>query len=151
VSDFASDPHRQREPADGVWRGILAKIPTNFGRLVYVASLLDVAGGKYSESGLVNMLGREGADRTIRHRHHQLFSEWLAFSLADQKADLDEFLRGKGHRPGQRVDWAVALPYRSLIPPAARDVERQLYLADLETLLELLKAEYAAAFSAPEA
>jgi hypothetical protein len=99
---------------------------------------------------LISLLGPEGADRAIRHSHHQVFSEWLAFSLAEQKAEIDEFLRGQGLVPGQPVNWGASLPYRSLIPPAARDVERQLYLADLETLLELLKVEHAGAFSVPE-
>jgi len=79
-----------------------------------------------------------------------VFSEWLAYSLAEQKADLDDFLRGQGHIPGQPFNWSASLPYRAVIPPAARDVERQLYLADLETLLELLKAEHAVAFLARE-
>ena len=125
-------------------------IPTVFGRLAYLASLRDSTSGYYCEPGLISLLGPEGADRAIRHSHHQVFSEWLAFSLAEQKAEIDEFLRGQGLVPGQPVNWGASLPYRSLIPPAARDVERQLYLADLETLLELLKVEHAGAFSAPE-
>jgi hypothetical protein len=93
------------------------------------------------------MVGTEGADRAIRHSHHQVFSEWLAYNLAEQKSDIDDFLRGQGHIPGQPINWSASLPYRSLIPPAARDVEKQLYLADLETLLELLTAEHTVAFS----
>lgn len=112
-----------------------------------MASLRDSTSGYYSEPGVV---GTEGNDRAIRHSHHQVFSEWLAYSLAEQKAELDDFLREQGHVPGQPFDWSAALPYRSVIPPAAREVERQLYLADLETLLELLQAEHAVAFSARE-
>lgn len=96
-------------------------------------------------------LGPEGADRAIRHSHHQVFSEWLARSLAEQKTDIDDYLRGHGHIPRRPINWSVSLPYRSIIPQSAREVERQLYLADLETLLELLKAEHAGVFSAPEA
>jgi hypothetical protein len=128
----------------------LKGIPTQFGRLVYLASLRDSTSGYYCEPGLNSLLGPEGTDRAIRHSHHQVFSEWLAYSLAEQKADIDDFLREQGHIPGQPFNWSASLPYRSVIPPAARDVERQLYLADLETLLELLKAEHAGAFSGRE-
>jgi hypothetical protein len=36
------------------------------------------------------------------------------------------------------------IDYRNLMPPTARDVERQLYLTDLETLLGLLEIDQAA-------
>ena len=130
-----------------MWRGLLHGIPTLFGRLVYLASLWDSTSGHYSEPSLVPLLGKEGVDRSIRHSHHQVFSEWLARNLAEQKEDIDEFLRGQGHIPGQPINWSVAVPYRTLIPPAAREVEKQLYLADLETLMELLTAEHSRASS----
>jgi hypothetical protein len=57
---------------------------------------------------------------------------------------LDEYLDTAG---GPRY----ALAYRNLVPASARDVERQLYLTDLETLLELLRFEHGAVFSAPDA
>jgi len=95
------------------------------------------------------MLGPQDADRAIRHSHYQLFSQWLAFSLAEQKADITEFLLGLGEGR-RRPNWGSAVPYRQLIPASAREVERQLYLADLETLLELLRGEHADAFSVPE-
>lgn len=78
----------------------------------------------------------EDADRTLRHSHHQVFSQWLGFSLREQKEDLDEYLKVAGGP-------AHSLPYRQLAPATARDVERQLYLTDLETLLELRKFERA--------
>jgi hypothetical protein len=148
--DYAPEPQRRRESAGKIWREALLGVSTQFGRLVYLASLRDSTSGYYCEPGLTKLLGTEGADRAIRHSHYQVFSEWLAYSLAEQKADIDDFLRGQGLSAGQPFNWSASLPYRSVIPPAARDVERQLYLADLETLLELLKAEHAVAFSGRE-
>lgn len=126
---------------------MLDAIPTLFGRLVYLAALRDSTSGYYCEASLVPLLGTEGVDRAIRHSHHQVFSQWLSYSLSEQKEDLDDFLRARGHIPGKPINWSVEVPYRTLIPPAARDVEKQLYLADLETLMELLTAEHARAFS----
>ena len=94
------------------------------------------------------MLGPEDTDRSIRHSHYQVFSEWLGFSLAEQKDDISEYLRTAN---GQRSRLQSMLLYRQLIPASAREVERQLYLTDLETLLELLRAEHPGASSAPEA
>jgi len=127
-----------------MWRKTLLQIPTVFGRLVYLASLRDPGTGRYSHEALLRMLGPEDTDRTLCHNHHQVFSEWLGFSLSDQKSDLDEYLNLSGHS-------RQALQYHNLVPPTARDVERQLYLTDLETLLELLKYERGGAFSFPGA
>jgi len=133
-------------------RTTLLQIPTVFGRLVYLASLRNPVSGIYEHEGLNRLFGREDADRALRHSHRQVFSEWLGRNLEDQKSDLDEFLAGtqlgSGHtlRDIDRIE-----PYGDLIPSSAREVERELYLTDLETLLELLKAERAAASWNPEA
>lgn len=121
-------------PAAEVWRSTMARIPTLFGRLVYVAALRDGASGRYNHEALAPLFAPEEVDRALRSSHQQVFQQWISAGLAEQKADLDEYLTTAG---GPRY----ALPYRSLTPAGAREVERQLYLTDLETLLELLRFE----------
>jgi hypothetical protein len=87
------------------------------------------------------MLGSQDADRTLCRSHQQVFAEWLGFSLAEQKSDLDEYLQSAANS-------RQAMHYRDLLPPTARDVERQLYLTDLETLIGLLEVEHAAVLTA---
>ena len=116
-----------------VWRKTLSQIPTVFGRLVYLASLRDEGTNRYDHASLSRLLGPEDADRTLCHSHHQVFSQWIGFSLAEQKADLDDYVRAVGGRKH------LLQQYRNLVPPTAREVERQLYLTDLETLVELLR------------
>jgi hypothetical protein len=116
-----------------LWRRTLSQIPTVFGRLVYLSSLRDTATNRYLHASLTPLLGVEDADRTLCHCHHQVFSQWIGFSLAEQKADLDGYARDMG---GHK-HWLQQ--YRHLVPPRARDVERQLYLTDLGTLVELLR------------
>jgi hypothetical protein len=127
-----------------MWRNVLRQIPTLFGRLVFLSSLRDPDNGRYADPGLVRMLGEDDADRTLRHSHHQVFSQWIASSLEEQKADLDDYLRRAGNGPD------LFRQFRNLPPPTAREVERQLYLTDLETLLELRRFE-GGVFWAPEA
>jgi hypothetical protein len=117
-----------------LWRNTLSHIPTIFGQLAYLATLRDPATGQYGHPALTKTLGIEEADRALRHSHHRVFMQWLMLSLADQKSDLDEFLDGSGGPPD---NWN----YRDLPPQNIRDVERLLYLTDLETLLELLSFE----------
>jgi len=114
-----------------MWRNVLGQIPTIFGRLVFLSSLRNAENGRYLHPGLTRLLGAEEADRALCHSHHQVFSQWIASSLEEQKADLDEYLRGAGGEPD------LFRRFRHLPPATVREVERQLYLTDLETLLEL--------------
>ena len=122
---------------------MLAQIPTRFGRLVMLSSMRERLSGRYSHPALVETVGREIADRTLCHHHHQIFSEWIALTLSDQKADLDEYLRMSGIPVHE-------LPYRDLPPLTAHEVERQLYLTDFEVLLQLLSFDRGGAFDLPE-
>jgi len=83
----------------------------------------------------MQIVGGEITDRTLCHSHHEIFSEWLGFTLAQQKADLDAYLVAS-HASLDLV------AYRDIPPATVHQVERQLYLADLETLLELLRGEH---------
>jgi hypothetical protein len=132
LADLALKPRPSQLSGAEHWRQVLDRIPTAFGKLVFMASLWDSQTGAYYHSDLCELMGREDADRTLCLSHHQIFSQWLGFSLAEQKADLERYLDSSG---GPRF----ALAYRNLAPPTARDVERQLYITDLETLLELLR------------
>ena len=109
-----------------------------------MASLRDAATSRYSHPTLGRLLGPEDMDRALHSSHRQVFSEWLRLSLAEQKSDLDEYLSTCGNS-------GPALDYRTLAPATALEVERQLYLTDLETVLELLKCEHGGAFSLPGA
>jgi hypothetical protein len=144
MADFIAKPEPARGPAAELWRKTLSRIPTLFGRLVFLSSLRDVLTGRYAHPPLSQMVGCEIADRTLCHSHHEIFSEWLGFTLAQQKADLDEYLIAS-QSPLELV------PYRDIAPGTAHQVERQLYLTDLETLLELLRFEHRGAYRAPEA
>jgi hypothetical protein len=144
MAEFIARPGPTRGPAAQLWRKTLSRIPTYFGRLVFLSSLRDAFTGRYAHPPLSQIVGHEITDRTLCHSHHEIFSEWLGFTLAQQKADLDEYLMAS-HSPLDLV------PYRDIVPGTAHQVERQLYLTDLETLLELLRFEHGGAYSVPEA
>jgi hypothetical protein len=135
-----------RGPAANLWRNTLNRIPTLFGRLVYLASLRNQNSGSYEHHGLANIFGEEESDQTLRHSHAQVFNEWLCCNLQQQKADLDDYFSAlEGSVQTVLATWIRLTPYRNFIPAAAREVEQQLFLRDLETLLELLKREHGVA------
>jgi hypothetical protein len=144
LADFNFTQEPPRGPVSETGRKILAHIPTRFGRLVFLSSLRDGMTGRYAHPSLIEIAGREIADRTLSHNHHRIFTEWLGLNLSDQKEDLDQYLRTSRIAPAD-------VPYRELTPATAHQVERQLYLTDLEILLQLLSFEGAGAFAPPKA
>jgi hypothetical protein len=141
-----------RGPAAVLWRHTLIQIPTTFGRLVYLASLRNQNTGLYEHHGLSQIFGQEEADRTLRQSHSQVFAEWLCFGLEHQKGELNDYLE---ELDGPTVvileNWVRLCPYRNFIPLETREVERRLYLSDLETVLTLLSRERGAVYPDREA
>lgn len=141
-----------RGAAADLWRHTLSQIPSLFGRLVYLCSLRNPNTGSYEHYGLAHVFSDQEADSVLRESHRQSFASWLCLTLEHQKADLDLYLSGlSGHRRAILDTWIRLQPYRNLIPSSAREVERELYMADLSAILDLLKNEYGVASPDPDA
>ncbi len=152
MNRYEAKGNLERGATADLWRNTLSQIPSVFGRLVYLTSLRDQNSGRYEHYGLSQAFGDDESDSVLRHSHEQAFAEWLCFTLEQQKADLDLYLAGlNGNRRTIVNTWIRLSPYRNLVPSIAREVERQLYLADLETILELLRSEYGVASPAQDA
>ena len=146
---FGPDRRSSQEPAGDLWRHTLARIPTLFGRMLYLSSLRNPSSGVYEHPGLAQMIGDEEAVETLRRSHARVFQDWLCLNLEQQKADLQEYLAETPHPAAMLADWAASAAYRGWVPSTAQDVERRLFAGDLETLLALLKREYGGASPDP--
>lgn len=152
MSEPDSSPTFERDAATNLWRHTLSQVPSLFGRLVYLSALRDQNTGTYEHYGLAQVYGEGAADRVLRASHMKTFSEWLCLRLEEQKGDLDLYLSGlEGDRRAILDTWIRLHPYRNLVPSGARQVERDLYMGDLETILELLRNEYGVACPDPDA
>ncbi len=133
-------------------RNTLVHIESVFGRLVYVSSLRNPNSGRYEHHGMALVFGEHDADRALRISHSQAFSEWLSFTLEQQKADLALYLSTLTDNKKVILEtWLRLAPYRNLIPASIHGVEKRLYLSDFGILLELLKNEYGAVSPDPDA
>jgi hypothetical protein len=133
----------QNATAD-LWRNTLSHISTTFGRLGYLASLRDPNSGIYRHYGLASRFGREESLKAMRESHEQTFVEWMGLSMEDKLGDLGHCLADveeSAQNPPQHVAerWLRSRIYRTYVPDAARDMERDLFCADLEALLEITK------------
>jgi hypothetical protein len=134
---------------NNLWRVTLSAIQSVFGRLVYLSSLRDVNNDQYRHHGLATLYGELETDRALRESHEQVFAEWLTFPLEQQRSDLDIYLSSL-NTPRRTLlqTWQRLAPYRNMIPTSAMEPERNLYLLDVETLLESLRSEYVSGLAA---
>jgi hypothetical protein len=131
------------------WRQTLAGLPTQLARLIYLASLRNLNTGRYEHYGLAQRIGDEESDRLIRQSHLDVFADWLGYSLAGQRSELEEYFAGlEGDRKEVVRNWLAIEPYMAWVPADSRENERQLFLSDLKTVVELIRG--ASGVSAPD-
>lgn len=131
--------------AADLWHRTLSQIPSVYGRLVYMGSLRDGNTDRYAHHGLAMRYSEDEADRVLRKSHSQLFQDWLAMPLREQKQDMDGYLSSLNDDKRLVVEtWLRVMPYRTVVPASARAVETDLFLSDFRILLELLRSEYGA-------
>jgi hypothetical protein len=142
----------ERGAGSDLWRNSLSQISSVFGRLVYLSALRNPNSARYSHHGLALVFGEDEANRALRKSHSQAFSEWLSFTLEQQKADVELYLSGLAEDKNTVLQaWIHLTPYRNLIPNSAKTVERRLYLTEFNAIVELLKNEYGVAGPDPDA
>lgn len=146
----AKSRFQPRGAAPDLWRHTLSQIPSQFGRLVYLASLRDPNTARYNHHGLAAVFGEDEANEAIRLSHEAMFAAWLDSTMEQQKTDLDLYVAGLEPERKRVVEtWSRLEPYRNLPPAAANAVEKKLFLMDLETLLSLMRNELGVASPDP--
>lgn len=143
-NSIAGNMQSNREAAAAEsWGRTLATLPTIFGRLGYLSGLRNVNTGTYEHAGLAQRIGEESADGILRSSHMAVFQEWLCLGLAIQKQEIEEYFSGlEGEVRVVVATWLRLEPFRHWVPEESRDVERSLFCADLEIILELMRADY---------
>jgi hypothetical protein len=130
----------ERSATADLFKNTLARIPTVFGRLAYLASLRDSNSGIYHHHGLASIFGRDESRRALWQSHQIVFQEWLDLTLREKKEDLSTYFEGlEDPRPLVLDLWTSIRTYRSYIPASARESERELFDAEFDVLLETFK------------
>ena len=128
----------ERTAAADLWKNTLSRIPSVFGRLIYLAGLRDANSGSYRHHGLAAVFGRDESTRALRESHEKTFADWLCLSLEQKNNDLSVYFDGLEEPKEEIVDhFRRSRSYRAHVPDSARRVEQRLFRRDLEILLEL--------------
>lgn len=129
----------EQSAAADLAKNTLSRIPTLFGRLIYLASLRDSNSGIYRHYGLYSIFGRDESREALSQHHRSVFREWLALPLEAKRQDLLAYLDELEDPPQMVLEhWSKVGSYRGYIPASARRSERVLFSAELEVLMELL-------------
>lgn len=140
-SDFSGDPDLQRV-VDDIWKNAVSLIGSDLGKLAYLTSLRDPNSGLYHHYGLETVYSPERADQALRQTHLRLFYEWLKKPLAEQKEDVEFFLRTVEGEPRTVIEhWKVLEPYRNYVPVEADVAGRDLFFGDIGIIVDLLWRE----------
>lgn len=132
----------QPRPAEELWRRTLANIPSIYGRLAYLASLVNVNSGRYEHHGLATIFGPEEADQALRKSHQQALLEWLSLQLEQQKADLELYFSTlPASRKTLVESWSRLKPYLMVVPAGASEAQRELFESNFAVLFRLLRSE----------
>lgn len=127
----------------------LAGIPSEFGRLAYMASLRDLSSGKYEHAGLAAMYPDEAIQQALQLCHEQVFERVLETGLEQQEKDLKGCL---AQMPGgvcaTVAHWRRMEAYRILMPERAPSYLKELFCSNLRALLEILQEDCSTAHSA---
>ncbi len=119
----------------------LEQIPTYIGRLKLLADLRDERTGCYTDPLAVLLYGKR-LEAILEQRHRELFFAWLRLDLATQTTQVAHYLGANDHGQNTWIEqWIQKRLYERLIPPAAREVERKLFVSDMMTILLLLQGK----------
>jgi hypothetical protein len=123
-------------------RSALSTLPSLLERLIFLASLKDLRTDEHAEQVLALKFGRAEVDRVLAEEHRAVFEAWLCLNLKDQASEMERYAAAQD-APSHAVfsAWAHDRLYQRLIPPGAIKAQRELFVTDMEVILDLLAAQ----------
>jgi hypothetical protein len=118
----------------------LAAIPSEFGRLLYISTLRDLATGRYTHAGLEERYSEGAVHEVLSGSHQEILTRILETPLEQQIVDLGRCLE---NMPGDRCElakqWRELEFYRAMLPLGLPSYVRELFCSNLEALLSILE------------
>lgn len=134
---------RNRRIVEDFTERTLAFIPSEYSRLLYLASLRNLATGSYSHAGLEAIYSREAVQEALTATHKSILQRILQLPLEQQLRDLRRCLetRGGGEMGAATSRWSDVEFYRSMLPLGVSDVTKELFCSNLAAVLYVVETE----------
>ncbi len=131
--------HQNRRVIEAFTRGSLAAIPTQLGRIFYVANLFDAATRIYRHPDLEASYPPGSVQDAIAYCHRELFDRVLELPLDEQEKDLRRFFEETGGPPDRTAHrWLEQETYRQLAPPGVPTYLSDLFESNMRVILRLV-------------
>jgi hypothetical protein len=128
-----------RSATADLFRHTLSRIPSVYGRLLYLSALRDPNTGTYRHYGLAAAFGRDQSISALQTCHTKTFREWLKLPLRDKHADLVSYLETLEDPKGLVVDyWTESQGYLGCVPESASKAEYTDFVTGIERLLGMV-------------
>jgi hypothetical protein len=138
--DALTQLQQNRQIIEDFAEATLARIPTAFGRLTYLASLRDLATNIYEHAGLAAVYPPEAVRQALEQCHEEMFERILETPLTMQQEDLVSYLSStSGGLRTAISSWRTLQTYRTLLPAEAPDYLKELFCSNLRAILEILE------------
>jgi hypothetical protein len=120
----------------------LARIPSPFSRLAYLASLRDISTNVYEHAGLSAVYPQSAVQQALEQCHQELFERILETPLVTQEEHLRAHLSGlpDGSRRAA-TQWRRLEAYRALLPADSPGYLKELFCSNVRAILEILERE----------
>ena len=136
----APKPGLLRSAYDDLLNRTLAKIPGEFGRLIYLASTRDYNSGNYHHEGLSARFTPEDASAALAAAHREVFARLASLSLEEVVHELDAYIRSSHEQCDELLHaWLELEPYRVAIPMEVDPIMARLLVSNIKIGLEVLR------------
>jgi hypothetical protein len=133
---------RNRKLTEDLTERTLAAISSEYGKLIYLASLRDLASGAYRHEGLEALYSAGSVQEALSQAHREVCSRIMEMPLALQKMDLLNSCNGFEADLGELIsNWKESQVYRTLLPSGLPGYMRTLFCSNIETLLSVFEAD----------
>jgi hypothetical protein len=135
---------RNRKLTEDLTGRTLAAITSEYGKLLYLSSLRDLASGQYRHEGLEALYSTGSVQEALLQAHREVCSRIMEMPLARQEMDLLDSWKGFEAEPEDLIgNWKESEVYRTLLPAGLPDYMRTLFCSNIETLLSVFEADRA--------
>jgi len=129
---------RNRKLTEDLAERTLAGISSEYGKLLYLASLRDLASGVYRHEGLEALYSAGSVQEALLQAHLEICGRVMEMPLERQEMDLLSCWMGfEVDSEALIVNWKESEAYRMLIPFGLPDYMRTLFCSNIETLLAI--------------
>jgi hypothetical protein len=141
-----------QEAYDDILRRSLSRVPSDLGRLIYLASTRDYNTGGYHHDGLSARYSPEVARKALEIAHRQVFYKVSAYSLQELVEEMESYF-ASSHEDPQKVllTWQKLEPFRIAVPVEVNPVISRLFLSNIRLALAIFRFRHQPAPSDPSA